>query len=747
VPEPDTSGIDEPPKAAFTPDSIGGYSGDGALDIPNPMATNEAAVHALVPIDGGWLAGGSVTEPSSRAKAALWHVGSDGVFASPELLPDLIPGAPSFVRDIVVDGGDTIAVGRTGAGREAKATVWLAPTSGERRAIELPGGFNQDLKGTTAERVLLLDNGTLMIVGRGEGPYYFWVVAWWSADHGQTWQSHNSITESYLEPLAATDGTRVVILTTGIPDRDGMLTHEAAVLTPTADGLDPIRLDDLDLMPGVGLHPDALLWDGSQFLAAFDKDGPPLMAMSADGSNWTTSTMELPGLLPLAKSVQAMVVVDGAVDIFVDQSKTLFAFRWTQGEFTSMPMPEGALAAEMGFVDAHQPIASDGHRVGFLAATWFSRSFLQWDGQTWTARDVPELPAHRGDERLDIRQVESTGGSELALLAYEQLNIPGIFDAGPAGLLWRPAGEEQWSALMLEGNLPAPVSLGTWNGKFVVGDYNDVANATQWWQFDPSGGEMSPLGTMPGFPRVVVGASDGMYVRVAGADQAASRISSLRRIQPGESETTSLWFSPDGFAWTLVDLDGENVSVCSNGVDAAASWALPDGDSDMLGTVSLAAGRATRIGTDVTTKPFEVSQEWRRVVRCAVGPTDVITAHLAYDHFLVEPTPSIDRVSRGPEASMGDGRLKPMQNAGATETWVEDITWDGKEWIAVGHLTDFEVSMDAVIWRSKNGLTWKPTVLAGGPGNQIAYSVTAHDGEIIVGGLDGQNAAIWRIPA
>jgi hypothetical protein len=300
---------------------------------------------------------------------------------------------------------------------------------------------------------------------------------------------------------------------------------------------------------------------------------------------------------------------------------------------------------------------------------------------------------------------------------------------------------------MLENYVTAPVSLGSWNGTFVVGDYNDAANETQWWQFDPADGEMRPLGTMSGYPRLVAGASDGMYVRVAGADQTENRSSGLKRAEPGESVATSLWFSPNGFDWSPVDLEGENVSVCSDGVDAAASWALPNGESDALGTVSLADGRATSIGKDLTTERFGIVTEWRRVVRCGVGPTDVITAHLSYDHFTFASTPSIDRVSRGPEPAMGDSRLKPVSYAGATETWIEDITWDGKEWIAVGHLSDSEVSMDAVIWRSTNGLSWDPgQVIAGGPGNQIAYSVTAHDGEIIVGGLDGQIGAIWRFP-
>jgi hypothetical protein len=66
---------------------------------------------------------------------------------------------------------------------------------------------------------------------------------------------------------------------------------------------------------------------------------------------------------------------------------------------------------------------------------------------------------------------------------------------------------------------------------------------------------------------------------------------------------------------------------------------------------------------------------------------------------------------------------------------------------AVGHLSDFEVSMDAVMWRSTDGRSWgQAEVIAGGPGNQIAYSVTARDDEIIVGGLDGQSPAIWQVP-
>lgn len=174
---------------------------------------------------------------------------------------------------------------------------------------------------------------------------------------------------------------------------------------------------------------------------------------------------------------------------------------------------------------------------------------------------------------------------------------------------------------------------------------------------------------------------------------------------------------------------------------------MPQGDADQFGSVLLDRGVATRIGDDMMTQPYAVVNEWRRVVRCGVNPTDVITTHLGYDMFLSAPVPFFDRAGSEPLPGHDKGRLFQMSYAGTTETWVEDIAWDGTEWIAVGHLSDFEISMDAVIWRSADGAIWdQGEVIAGGPGNQIAYTVTVRNGEIIVGGIDGQNATIWKLP-
>ena len=55
--------------------------------------------------------------------------------------------------------------------------------------------------------------------------------------------------------------------------------------------------------------------------------------------------------------------------------------------------------------------------------------------------------------------------------------------------------------------------------------------------------------------------------------------------------------------------------------------------------------------------------------------------------------------------------------------------------------------MDAVVWRSPDGYSWaRAETIAGGPGNQIAWTVTIRDGKLLVGGLDGQQAKIWVLP-
>jgi hypothetical protein len=45
-------------------------------------------------------------------------------------------------------------------------------------------------------------------------------------------------------------------------------------------------------------------------------------------------------------------------------------------------------------------------------------------------------------------------------------------------------------------------------------------------------------------------------------------------------------------------------------------------------------------------------------------------------------------------------------------------------------------------------ISWQPAItLAGGPGCQTAKSVMIRDGEMLIGGFDGQQAIIWRLPA
>jgi hypothetical protein len=52
-----------------------------------------------------------------------------------------------------------------------------------------------------------------------------------------------------------------------------------------------------------------------------------------------------------------------------------------------------------------------------------------------------------------------------------------------------------------------------------------------------------------------------------------------------------------------------------------------------------------------------------------------------------------------------------------------------------------------LLWRSSDGLVWEPAITrAGGPGKQTANSVI-RDGEMLIGGFDGQQAIIWRLPA
>jgi hypothetical protein len=733
---PDTT-VSTAAPAPSVPAAIEEFRPSRLVDIPDDDGVefsgdsgDEAAVHTLAMTANGWLTGGSVTQATSSGRAALWPVSSGGVFGAPILLPNLVSGSPSFVRDMLVVAGQTVAVGRTGAGASAQATVWLVDASGQVSAVALPTPVDQEVHGTSAARIVALNGGTLVVAGQAGGPYFSSVVLWTSVDQGATWLASGSTEYSFYEPRLVTDGRRVLVITTETTDLSGNNRHHVVQYVVTPEGAEVIDHNTLDLLPGQWFDPMAAIWDGAQFVIGADTDGLPILATSPDGVEWTTTSMDYPGV-DVESTVQALLTVDGRLQILLGQDGNLFGYDAQSG--SALDLPE-VKASELGYVLAHEPIATNGHRVGFVTATWAGHSFVSYDGTAWKAKTVTELPPHRNLTRLDVRQVATAAGSEVALLAGERMSEPGLFDVNDVNVVWRPSGADTWHLLDLGEHLRRPVALTSRGDLFLIGDVDATPTLTRWWQFDPVSGRMQPLGTTPGSPRRVVGASDGFYARMEGADAS-------------DPQATSLWFSADGRVWSHIELPGEVEAVCSDGQRAAAAWATPHGDADEFGTTALADGVPTPVGEPWTTKPFAVVTEFRRTERCAVGPNEILTTHLSYDYFLGATVPSLDRTGSAPFYERGLGLLSPLLPGGSSETWIEDITWDGKEWVAIGHLSDYERSMDAVVWRSSNGSTWdEGTVLAGGPGNQIAYSVAVRDGDLVIGGLDGQAGRIWRIP-
>ena len=90
----------------------------------------------------------------------------------------------------------------------------------------------------------------------------------------------------------------------------------------------------------------------------------------------------------------------------------------------------------------------------------------------------------------------------------------------------------------------------------------------------------------------------------------------------------------------------------------------------------------------------------------------------------------------------------PVSPLGAWKSDIRAITWNGHEWIAVGAGGDVESAWDALVWKSADGIIWEPAItLAGGPGNQTANSIVIRNGEMLIGGFDGQQAIVWRLTA
>jgi hypothetical protein len=718
------------------------FPAEPVLTLPGPpdlavwpqSTETEVAIHELAPDDDGWLAVGSVTPPLGIGAASVWHVDADGTFGEPEPIDIWNLDQPSVARDVVTLGSTTIVAGYHGAGTDASAVVWMQGDDGSwsGAALTTEPGL---LHGTVADEVLALADGTIVVIGRGNGPFHDALVVWWSIDGGATWNDYvPGNTRAFLPPLVATDGARIAMLLRSVPNGDGLAAYETAVITWDSDGPTLASLQFIDPTPGVRYWPHALVWDGAEFVSSFETEGSPAFATSVDGVTYTVHDMDLPGLVSTQPAeVEGMVLADGLLTVFVHQGDALSAFQRTAIGMVPVELPY-VLPGHMTYLEGDELFATDGHRVAHLAIRWTSKVFLSWDGSVWAARDAIEVPSARNLVRFDLRDVVQSGDSKLAVLNRSVSDEPGLFIGTPSDIVWQPPGETTWMVPDIFDHIPSPAAVVAWQGVFFIAGVDHENNTTTFWQLEPTAGVFSQLNTIDGRVRELASGASGMIARV-------------RAVGGPTDSTETLWASTDGLAWSYVPLPGQPAGLCSDGVTTAVVWMSPDGARDAVGVSRVDGMTAETVGAPADLDPGQIAIGFRDIGECGVSDRGVIAVHVGYDGARAQMSPLTRSVRWQDGPNNPEGLWMNMTAIGSNDSMVNDIEWTGTEWVAVGFGHDGESSMDAMLWRSADGLYWdRGETIAGGPGSQEARSILIDGGQLLVSGRDVQQGKIWLVP-
>ena len=710
------------------------YADARTLMVPHAQQDPEMAIHALTATSSGWLAVGSTTVPGRSGTASVLDVGVDGAFGVPIQLPTPDDG-PSVARSAIADAFGSIVVGTRGSGRQSVASAWIWDPDLGWTMIDLPFDAAQT-HGAIADRVLRLANGTTVVVGRSNGPFFSELILWSSLDNGASWTS-TLAGPSFLEPLVATDGERIALFLRQYPDpATNFAGYTALVLGMQGDTLVQTDISLIDLAPGRRYWPRAFVWDGTQFVVGMELDIGPALATSTDGVSYTVTEFMPPELdSSVGSGVESLTMIDGSLVLAVEQLSTLFLYRRDGANFTSIPIPHTP-SGSLGYVQSRRLSASDGHRFIYVAADWDGLTQLSWDGNSWTSGAVQGLAKFRNSARLEVSSVASAGGSDLALLSEAYTEAPGKFVDRPSGLLWRPSGSDQWRQFTMSlGDFSTPVWIATWHDAFVVVGYDYVSNRSTFFRFDPASGQATKMSTLDGFVGRIVTDTGHVYAR-------------LSAITGDALSTTALWQSNDGATWSEVDVGFAPRTLCTDGTTAVVEWMTSDGGSSTMGLAKIDGDSTVPYASPYDFQLYQVVPEPDQVMRCGVNSTGTITTLQGYDRAIAESSPQARAVTWIERTTSIADLVVPVSPVGAWRSKISDIAWNGHEWIAVGTGIDVESASDALMWRSADGLDWEPAItLAGGPGNQIANSVTIRDGEMLIGGSDGQQAIIWRLSA
>lgn len=728
-PPPDES-VDEPAGEHVGWEAIAQHPDGATLALSGPTAEAEFAIHALVGAGRGWWAVGSTTPSGGVGVATAWQVDPDGTFGPSTPLPAL-PGVPSVARDAVSDGTSTVVVGAQGAGRQSVPTVWTTATGGEWTVSPLPVDM-AEVHGATVDRVVTLLDGSIVVVGRADGPFFKDIVLWTSRDGGATWTTTPISYEAFREPLAATDGTQLVLFFQTYPQVDNGLAGYRSV-TVEFDGVNigVLGMAEVDLTPDVRYWPQDLEWDGSQFVMALQADIEPALAVSANGLSWSIVPVDPPGRASGSPaSVVALARFGGALVVAVEQEMTLTLHRWDGTALTlydTPPLTSGNLA----YLANRRLFAADASKLTYVGADWDDVTLLIGDGSQWAVRPVDELPTHRNPSHREIREVVGLAGSKFALVATSSTVADGRFQSGVDGALWRPPGVATWFEYgwLPDGTVPQAVT--TWRGSYALAGYDGSSDWSSLYVVDPITGATNWLSGFSGWVDAVVADEAYLYARVKDV-----------------TGTSTLWWSADGVTWDMVDLAGSPRLVCSDGTTAAVESMTSDGGASSVSLYRLDGRNADAIGPPFEFQPFEVLPEQEQTMRCGVSGAGVLTTVQGYDSFIASESPQSRWVTWEQRPISFEDIVLPLSEPGAWYSSVRSVTWSGSRWIAVGVGHDVESAQDALMWTSVDGVVWDPPVtIAGGPGNQGASAVYVDGPTLSVGGFAGSDAMIWSLPA
>jgi hypothetical protein len=704
---------------------------DGAVfALAGPAAEAEFAIHALVGAGRGWWAVGSTTPPGGVGVASAWLVDPEGTFGPATPLP-APPGVPSVARDAVSVFTSTVVVGAQGAGRQSLPTVWTRAAGGEWTMAPLPVDM-AELHGATVDRVVSLLDGSIVVVGRADGPFFKELVVWTSRDGGATWTTTPISYEAFREPLVATDGTQLVLFFQTYPQVDnGLAGYRSVTVEFGGVNIGVVGMAEVDLTPDARYWPQDLEWDGSQFVMALQADVEPALAVSANGLSWSIVPVDPAGRSSGSPaSVVALARLGDALVVGVEERMTLSLHRWDGTALTLYDTPR-LTSGNLAYLANRKLFAADASKLAYVGADWDDVTLLVGDGSQWSVRSVDELPTHRTPSRREIREVVGSAGSQLALVATSSTVADGRFESGVDGALWRPPGVTTWFEYgwLPDGTVPQAVT--TWRGSYALAGYDGSSDWSSLYLVDPITGETNWLSGFSGWVDAVVADETHLYARVK-----------------DETGTSTLWWSAEGLTWDQVDLGDSPRSLCSDGTIAVVEAMTSDGGDSSVSLYRLDGPNADAAGPPFEFRRFEVLPEQEQTMRCGVNGDGALTTVQGYDSYIASESPQSWWVTWEPRPTSFEDIVLPLSEPGAWYSSVSAVTWSGSRWIAVGSGHDVEMSQDALMWTSVDGIVWDPPVtIAGGPGNQGASAVFVDGPTLSVGGFAGSDAMIWSLPA